>query len=63
MFNPVLAYTGLSANAGRPRHIVVVSGYRVGPEGNLWLLIDDPGSRFSKNDDGVISTWRTSRVS
>jgi hypothetical protein len=39
--NPVLMYTGISANADNPRHIIVVSGYRVEND-TLWLQIDDP---------------------
>jgi hypothetical protein len=46
-FNPVLIWTGLSSSDGvsRPvRHLVCVSGYRVDPDGALWLHIDDPSS-------------------
>ena len=41
--NPVLAYTGISQNAGNPCHIVVFSGYHFRDDG-LWLLIEDPAT-------------------
>ena len=39
---PVLFYAGLSRNKKRPRHIVVLSGYKTDGLGSLWLHIDDP---------------------
>jgi hypothetical protein len=48
--NPVLVYTGLSANAGNPRHIVVASGYRIQDDA-LWLHIDDPYVYETPADD------------
>ncbi|MEM6991651.1 MAG: hypothetical protein AAF721_14185 [Myxococcota bacterium] len=59
MFNPALFYSGLSSNVSKPRHIVVISGYRIGPRGNLWLHIDDPGSLFRLDAKGDMAGWGT----
>ena len=59
MFNPALFYSGLSSSEGTPRHIVVISGYRVGPGGALWLHIDDPGSQFRLDGCGEMAMWST----
>lgn len=42
--NPVVIYTGRTgrAHTKQPRHIVVVSGYPQDPNGDVWLLIEDP---------------------
>ena len=62
MFNPALCYTGLSSSVSLSRHIVVLSGYRVGPGGALWLHIDDPGSRYRVADDGSPELWGTAKI-
>lgn len=54
-FNPVLFYSGLSSNAGQSRHIVVISGYRW-QNGELWLHIDDPSSRYTEKE-GKPQDW------
>lgn len=59
MFNPAMFYSGLSSSEGKPRHIVVISGYRVGPQGALWLHIDDPGSQFRLDQSGEMNVWST----
>lgn len=41
--NPVVAYTGISGNVSKPRHLIVFSGYRE-KDGELWLHIDDPAT-------------------
>lgn len=43
--NPAVIYTSISGNETLPRHIIVLSGYRVDDRGELWLLIDDPFKR------------------
>ncbi|MFP4242387.1 MAG: peptidoglycan-binding protein, partial [Chitinispirillaceae bacterium] len=42
--NPLVAYTALSKNLMKARHIVVISGYREESDGEIWLLIDDPAT-------------------
>ncbi len=49
--NPVLIYTGISADDRAPHHIMVMSGYRFGGNG-LELLIDDPGGTGWKRRKG-----------
>jgi peptidoglycan hydrolase-like protein with peptidoglycan-binding domain/GH24 family phage-related lysozyme (muramidase) len=52
--NPVVAYTGLSANAKTSRHLVVFSGYRLKDDA-LWLHVDDPSTmNFRKGGKGTL---------
>ncbi len=50
--NPVLVYTGIAADVRWPRHIMVISGYKVAPDGRLWLQFDDPGGEGETTKHG-----------
>lgn len=50
--NPVQVYTGISNHPTLPRHIVVISGYRIEDDGSIWLLFDDPATMSDTETPG-----------